>query len=117
MRIQVHARKVRFSAADRAHVVRRVEFALSQYRERVRQISITLEDDNAHRGGIDKTCRVLARIAPLGDVVAEGSGATFQEAAGAAIDRTARLISRQLGRIAGSMKKRVSMAGDLAPAE
>ena len=114
MKIQVHARNVRLFPAERARVVRRVEFALSQFRDRVRQVSVSISDENAHRGGIDKTCRVLARVAPLGDVVAQGAGATFLEAAGAAIDRMARLISRQLTRIIGKKKKRTSMAGDLA---
>ncbi|RIK73686.1 MAG: hypothetical protein DCC68_24450 [Planctomycetota bacterium] len=114
MKIAVHARNVRLSAAERARVVRRVEFALSQFRDRVRQVSVSVADENARRGGIDKACRVLARVAPLGDVVSEGAGATFPEAAGAAIDRTVRLISRNLGRIIGRKKRRVSMAGDLA---
>jgi ribosome-associated translation inhibitor RaiA len=117
MKVSIRSRNVRLSAADRERVVRRVEFALSQFSDRVRQVSVVLEDENGQRGGVDKKCRVLARVAPLGDVVAEGTGEKFDSAAGTAIDRTAKLISRGLGRISGQKKKRVSMAGDVSAAE
>ncbi|MEX2188927.1 MAG: hypothetical protein WD875_19110 [Pirellulales bacterium] len=114
MRISIRCRNVRLSAGQRSRLVRRVEFALSQYRERVRHVSVVAQDENAERSGVDKTCRVLVRVAPLGDVVAKGDGRTFDVAVGAAIDRAARLISRGLGRIGGRRKGRVSMAGDLS---
>jgi hypothetical protein len=48
----------------------------------------------------------------LGDVVAEGSGESFHAAAGAALDRVARMIARGLGRLSGRRKGRTSMAGE-----
>jgi hypothetical protein len=93
-------------------LVRRVDFALSQFRARVRQVSVVAQDENAQKGGVDKHCRILVRVAPLGDVVAEGTGETLETAAGVAVDRAARLISRGLGRLSGRRKGRVSMGGD-----
>jgi hypothetical protein len=71
-----------------------------------------VQDENAQKGGVDKHCRVLVRVAPLGDVVAEASDEAFEVAAGTAVDRAARLISRGLGRLSGRRKGRTSMGGD-----
>jgi putative sigma-54 modulation protein len=114
MKIGIRSRNVTLTAAERTRLVRRVDFALSQFRARVRQVSVVAQDENAHKGGVDKHCRVLVRVAPLGDIVAEGSGETLEVAAGVAVDRAARLISRGLGRLSGRRKGRMSMGGDLA---
>lgn len=114
MKISIRSRNVTLTATERTRLVRRVDFALSQFRARIRQVSVVAQDENAHKGGVDKHCRVLVRVAPLGDVVAEGGGETLEVAAGVAVDRAARLISRGLGRLSGRRKGRVSMGGEQA---
>jgi putative sigma-54 modulation protein len=113
MKIGIRSRNVTLTAAERTRLVRRVDFALSQFRARVRQVSVVAQDENAQKGGVDKHCRVLVRVAPLGDIVAEGTGETLELAAGVAVDRAARLISRGLGRLSGRRKGRVSMGGSI----
>lgn len=112
MKINIRCRNATLSTGQRSRLVRRVEFALSQYRERVRNVAVVAQDENGERGGVDKSCRVLVRVAPLGDVAAEGNGRTFDVALGTAIDRATQVISRGLGRIVGRRKGRVSMAGE-----
>jgi putative sigma-54 modulation protein len=114
MKISIRTRNVTLSPAERTRMVRRIDFALSQYRARVRQVAVVVQDENAQKGGVDKHCRLLVRVAPLGDIVAEASGEAFEVAAGTAVDRAARLISRGLGRLSGRRKGRVSRGGDTA---
>jgi ribosome-associated translation inhibitor RaiA len=111
MKISIRCRNVHISAPERNRLVRRVDFALNPFRARVRQAAILVQDENAQRGGIDKACRLLVRVAPLGDVVAEATAETLDAAVGIAADRAARLISRGMDRINGRRKKRTSMAG------
>jgi ribosome-associated translation inhibitor RaiA len=111
MKISIRSRNVRISTPERNRLVRRVDFALNQFRARVRQAAISVQDDNAHRGGVDKSCRLLVRVAPLGDVVAEATAETLDAAVGTAADRAARLIARGMDRLNGRRKKRTSMAG------
>jgi ribosome-associated translation inhibitor RaiA len=111
MKISIRCRKVQISTPERNRLVRRVDFALNPFRARVRQAAILVQDENAERGGIDKSCRLLVRVAPLGDVVAEATAETLDAAVGIAADRAARLISRGMDRINGRRKRRTSMAG------
>lgn len=111
MKISIRARNVRLTDAERDRLTRRVDFALSQFRGRVRQVAIVIQDENARRGGVDKTCRLLVRVAPLGDVVAEATAEPLAAAGSLAADRAARSIARGLDRLIGKTKRRTSMAG------
>lgn len=115
MRVSIHGRNVSLSSADRARLVRRADFALSQFRQRVRQVAVIAKDENGDRGGVDKRCRVLVRVAPLGDIASEGRGESLEAAAGEALDRAARLIARGMGRLGRRRKERPSMSGEVTP--
>jgi ribosome-associated translation inhibitor RaiA len=112
MKITIRAKNLRISTAERDRLLRRVDFALSQFRQRVRQAAILVQDENAQRGGVDKTCRILARVAPLGDIVAEATAETLDAAAGMAAERAARSIARGMDRLSRRRKSRISMAGE-----
>jgi len=74
---------------------RRLEFALGRFGDRVQRVMIYLEDINGPRGGIDKRCRMVARLnQPAREVVVEGFEAELESL----IDRTADRLGQSVGR-------------------
>lgn len=76
------------------HIERRLRFALSRFTGRIRRVNVFLADQNGPRGGIDKTCRILVRLADGGDVVAEVSDVDWV----IAVDRATTRIGHSTGR-------------------
>ena len=58
MEVRLVARDVAFSPSLKGHVERRLDFALTQVRQKVSRIVIRLRDLNGPRGGRDKVCHV-----------------------------------------------------------
>lgn len=77
-----------------AHIERRLRFALSRFTGRMRRVNVFLADQNGPRGGIDKTCRIVVRLADGGDVVAEVSDVDWV----IAVDRATTRIGHSTGR-------------------
>lgn len=74
---------------------RRLEFALGRFADRVRSTSVRLTDLNGPRGGLDKQCRVLVRLAwPKRLIVVEEVDADGPAAISHAAARVARAVSR-----------------------
>lgn len=74
---------------------RRLEFALGRFADRVRSTSVRLIDLNGPRGGLDKQCRVLVRLAwPNRLIVVEEVDADGAAAISHAAARVARAVSR-----------------------
>ncbi|MFM8414924.1 MAG: HPF/RaiA family ribosome-associated protein [Planctomycetota bacterium] len=80
------------------HVERRLGFALSRFAGRIRRVNVFLADQNGPRGGIDKTCRIVVRLADGGDVVAEVSDVDWVIAVDRATTRIGHSTGRQLAR-------------------
>lgn len=81
-----------------AHVERRLQFALARFTGRIRRVNVFLADQNGPRGGIDKTCRIVVRLADGGDVVAEVSDVDWVIAVDRATTRIGHSTGRQLAR-------------------
>jgi ribosome-associated translation inhibitor RaiA len=83
----------------RAYVERRLGFALGRLGPRVRAVTAYLEDVNGPRGGPDKRCRLVARLAGGADVVVEDTGSDAQELIDRAANRLGRAAHRQVERV------------------
>lgn len=81
-----------------AHVERRLHFALSRFAGRIRRVDVVLGDLNGPRGGIDKSCRIVARVRDGGDVVADVSDVGWEIAVDRATNRIGHSIGRELAR-------------------
>jgi len=79
---------------------RRINFALDHLR-RIRHISISLKDVNGPKGGIDKHCRIIAKIGAASMVLDE-TQPDWQSAVARAIHRLDRNASQQSQRISKS---------------
>lgn len=91
MRISVRASDT--SLADL--IRRRFAFALGRFDGRVQSVVIRIVDVNGPRGGLDKQCRVTARLRGVGRaIVLEDVDADPAVAIDRVADRTARAVAR-----------------------
>lgn len=82
----------------RDHVERRIDFALSNFEERITRVSVKLKDINGPRGGIDKECRVITVLRGLPNVIVTQEASDAHSAVDKAADRIGNTVSRKLER-------------------
>lgn len=79
------------------HAERRLRYALGRFGGRIQRVMVFLEDTNGPRGGLDKCCRMVARLKhPARDVVVEGHDAELTALIDRTADRLGQTISREL---------------------
>ena len=98
MTIHVRGTGIDVTDATVGLVERRLSFALSRFRGRVRGVSVRLTDVNGPRGGIDKRCAMEARLAPRGTVRVEDTDSALPAAVDGAATRLARAVARASAR-------------------
>lgn len=100
MRIEVRGSTVPISEALEEHILRRLDFALRRFADSVDRVIVRLVDLNGPKGGVDKRCRIAARlISPAPAVIVEATDAGAYMAVSLAAarleERVARALSRQ----------------------
>ncbi len=96
MKIDIQCRGFSLTHAISAHVHKRVGFALGRGIRRLRRVQVTLSDVNGPRGGIDKRCKIEARLDGLAPVMIEDIQSDLYVAIDRAATRTARTVLRRL---------------------
>jgi len=71
MNIQIHAKDFSLTEALRAHVTRRLAYALNHGQDVVSRTSVRLTDVNGLRGGVDKSCAIEVRMKGAADLIVE----------------------------------------------
>jgi putative sigma-54 modulation protein len=97
MQIEIQVRNFSLTRAMRAHIERRLAFALSTGYRHVRHILVRLSDINGPRGGSDKRCQLEVML-PGQSVVVEDTEADLYVAINRAAARAGRTVMRQLRR-------------------
>jgi len=105
MRLRIQGRGFCLTDGLRAHVERRLAFALGRRRGQVRSVTVLLDDVNGPRGGVDKRCRIVVQLSASGDVRLEQLDPSLYTSIDRAADRARRAVARKLGR-----RRRVSHA-------
>jgi ribosomal subunit interface protein len=98
MRIELRGLGFAATAALERHAERRLLFALGRFAERLEDVAVRFEDVNGPRGGVDKRCRVVARLRPAGALRIEEHGEDLYLAIDRAADRIGRAVGRELAR-------------------
>ena len=75
MPIQIVARNLELTSAQREIVERRLAFALGRFGDRVARMTVSVEDLNGPRGGLDQRCRIEVSLVPSGTVMTEATDA------------------------------------------
>ena len=95
------------------HIERRLRFALARFGNRVEKVIVFLQDRNGPKGGIDKVCRVLAKVQGCGAIMAAVADSDWHAAVDRATTRIGHTVSRRLGR----MRQRQVYGGRMAASE
>ena len=98
MQVQIVARNLELTGANRQIVERRLGFALARFRDRVQRVKVLLQDLNGPKGGMDQHCRIEVRLVPSGRIEAEATDAHAVLAVSRAIDRIGRRVRDALDR-------------------
>jgi len=98
MQVKIRTRKIELDEALRAHVDRRLRFALGRFGERIAKVVVRFEDANGARGGVDKQCQLDVALQPSGNVLVEDVDADLHALVDRAAHRAARAVSRDLQR-------------------
>lgn len=98
MQIDVRGQNFDLTPALESYVERRFVAALGRFGQRVPRLTVRLSDENALKGGVDKHCRVELTIPRLPGLVVDERQADLYAAIDAAADRSARAVSRAIGR-------------------
>jgi len=93
-----HCSSDRRSAVSPQHIQWRLRCALPRFGTRVARVIVILQDCNGPRGGIDKTCRVMANVDGCGAIVATVVDSDGNAAVDRAVARGGHTVSRRLGR-------------------
>ena len=81
------------------HIERRLRFALARFGGRVEKVTVFLHDRNGPKGGIDKVCRILARVQGCGMLMAAVVDSNWVAAVDRATTRIGHTVSRQVSRL------------------
>lgn len=98
MRIEIRARHITLTDTLRTHVERRARFAMGRLSDRVRNVTVRLEDINGPRGGVDKVAKVTVRLEHGKQLTAEAADASFATAVDRALERAGHALGKVLGR-------------------
>ena len=112
MAFELRVRNGEITLELREHIERRLGFALGRFGGRVGLVTVSLEDLNGPRDGLDQHRRIEVGLLPSGKVMAEATGveviAAVNRAAGA--DR----IRLKAGDEATMLHKRARLPGSIA---
>ena len=98
-------------AFRRRESMRRLGFATDHFRPHIREVDVVLRHVNGPPGGVDKQCRVTARLHGGGTVEVEEKNGSFLGAIRVAAKRLRRLLAKRIG---GKRKRDGSRDGQVA---
>lgn len=113
MQIDIQSRRIPLTEALRAHVRRRILFAVGRFGDRIRHITVQLSDVNGPRGGVDKRCQLRLRVEGLPDIVVDDTELTMQAAVSRAAARAGRALGRYAARARGVFAERPFARGKM----
>ncbi len=114
--LHVRTRGLELSMEDRETLSRRVVFAVDRFADRIRRVDVSLEDVNGPRGGVDVRCHVHVTLRDGVELDAESMSDTPLAAAGIALARVRRVVSRRVEKRVEERRSGVSLR-DVASAE
>lgn len=97
MRLSIFSHGMELNAEMRAYLERRLMFAVSRFASKIERIEAGLIDVNGERaGGVDKRCRIVAKVTGVGRLVVQDDDAEVLPLIDRTADRLGRLIQRKL---------------------
>ena len=88
----------------------RLRQAIQHFDDRLGHIEVRISDENAKKGGVDKTCHIDAKILPHGAVHVHATAGNVREAIAKAAHRLDRMLAKTVDRKHRSSATRHQMA-------
>ncbi len=98
MHVEIKSQGFEMTQALRNYTLQRLQSSMGLVRDRARQISVHLSDENGPRGGVDKRCMVAIHIAGGASVVVEDTRADMYSAIDRVTKRALNSLARRLSR-------------------
>ncbi len=98
MRLEIIGTNLPVSPALESHIHDRLESALGRLSRRVKSLTVRLCDDNGHKGGVDKRCRIEVRMSVGQPWIVEAIDTDPYVAVDLAVNNTKRTLVRRLDR-------------------
>ena len=98
MKLNIRSHRTELTEELRELVERRVYFALSRFSPRIARVSVTIEDINGSRAGVDQRCRIVIKLEHADEMTVEATDADVKAAISLAADRASRVVQRELER-------------------
>lgn len=98
MKVTIRQHGVALNEEGRAAIERRLQFALARFGASVSHVGVYLADLNGPKGGIDKSCRLVARLAGGELITVEDRDAHLAVLVGRTVERLDRQVRRTLDR-------------------
>lgn len=95
MKLEFRTSNLESSPPLEAHVVRKLDFALRRFSDRIERVLVRLVDINGPRGGRDKRCRIAASVSGAPSVIVEATHSN----AYVAITHAAARLQAQIARV------------------
>ena len=115
MAIELRVRNGQVTPELRNQDDRRLGFALGRFGDRVGRVTVSLEDLNGPRGGMDQPCRIEVGMGPSGKVKAEATDVEVAAAVNRAAERIARRVWNEFDRRRATRK--LGSTRELGPPE
>jgi putative sigma-54 modulation protein len=97
MKIHIYVHGMQIESSTREHLDRRLMFALSRFAPKIEKVEAGLIDVNGERaGGIDKRCRLVAKVAGVGRLVVQDDDAELLPLIDRTANRLGHLVRRKL---------------------
>ncbi len=75
---------------------RLLRFSLSRFEGVVSRVKVRFFDINGPKGGMDKRCRIAAKLRTSGQVIVLGQGSSYMEALAGCLERLVRSTRREV---------------------
>ncbi|MES3021413.1 MAG: HPF/RaiA family ribosome-associated protein [Pseudomonadota bacterium] len=98
MQVMIQANGFVLTEALRAYTEQRLAMTLGWAGEHVRKVAVSLSDINGPRGGIDKRCKIQAKLGAGTEVIIEDTEADMYVAIDRAAERADRALVRRVER-------------------
>ena len=95
MKIHIRERNVAVTKDLRAHVERRLGFALSRFGDGIGRVTVRFSETNGRGNGVDRRCQIHVDLRPR-SVQVEDTDANLFAAVDHAADRVGRSVARAL---------------------
>ena len=98
MQLNVQARPFKLTPALEASVAHNLSAVESRFGDRIRKVTVRMDDINGDKGGIDKRCRIVIDAQPRHTVVAQALTEDMYQSISVAARRAETALTRSLQR-------------------